>query len=58
MNIESATRKDDGGEEYNKIFNFLWKQGYDSQQIDDIINRRVNQEDLVPSHDGSEEFKG
>ena len=57
-NAFAPEQREDGGEEYNKIFNFLWKQGYDSQQIDDIINRRVNQEDLVPSHDGSEEFKG
>ena len=57
-NAFAPEQREDGGAEYNKIFNFLWKQGYDSQQIDDIINRRVNQEDLVPSHDGSEEFKG
>jgi|LUML01.1.fsa_nt_gb hypothetical protein len=57
-NAFAPEQREDGGEEYMKIFNFLWKQGYDSQQIDDIINRRVNQEDLVPSHDGSEEFKG
>ena len=55
---DSLQQREDGGEEYMKIFNFLWKQGFDSQQIDDIINRRVNQEDLVPSHDGSGEFKG
>ena len=53
-NAFAPEQREDGGEEYMKIFNFLWKQGYDSQQIDDIINRRVNQEDLVPSHDGSE----
>ena len=40
---------EDGGPEYNKIFNFLWEKGFDAQQIDDIINRRVNQEDIVPS---------
>jgi len=57
-NAFAPEQREDGGAEYNKIFNFLWKQGFDAQQIDDIINRRVNQEDLVPTHDGSEEFKG
>ena len=52
-------QREDGGAEYNKIFNFLWNQGFDSQQIDDIINRRVNQEDIVPSRKNLEEkFKG
>ena len=58
-NAFAPEQREDGGEEYMKIFNFLWKQGYDSQQIDDIINRRVNQEDLVPSRENLEEkFKG
>tara|TARA_R100000008_G_scaffold60353_1_gene37923 strand:- start:54 stop:515 length:462 start_codon:yes stop_codon:yes gene_type:complete len=52
-------QREDGGEEYMKIFNFLWDKGFDAQQIDDIINRRVNQEDLVPSRKNLEEkFKG
>ena len=41
----------EGGDdpEYMKIFNFLWNKGYDQQQIDDIISRKVKQEDIVPS---------
>jgi len=41
----------EGGDnpEYMKIFNFLWEKGYDQQQIDDIISRKVRQEDIVPS---------
>ena len=52
-------QREDGGEEYMKIFDFLWQKGFDSQQIDDIINRKVNQEDIVPSRKNLEEkFKG
>ena len=55
----ASQQREDGGEEYMKIFNFLWDKGFDAQQIDDIINRRVNQEDLVPSRENLEEkFKG
>jgi hypothetical protein len=42
-------QREDGGAERMKIFNFLWNQGFDQQQIDDIISRKVNQEDIVPS---------
>ena len=55
----ASQQREDGGEEYMKIFNFLWDKGFDAQQIDDIINRRVNQEDIVPSRKNLEEkFKG
>ncbi len=45
---ESQPRVEDGGSEYNRIFDFLWKQGYSQQQIDAIIRGEVNQEDIAP----------
>jgi hypothetical protein len=47
--LKPQPTEDKDNSEYMKIFNFLWNKGYDQQQIDDIINRRVNQEDIVPS---------
>ena len=58
-NAFAPEQREDGGAEYNKIFNFLWKQGFDAQQIDDIIKGRVNQEDVVPERKNlDEKFKG
>ena len=58
-NAFAPEQREDGGAEYNKIFNFLWKQGFDAQQIDDISKGRVNQEDVVPERKNlDEKFKG
>ena len=35
--------------EYEKMFNFLYEKGFDSDQIDQIHSGEVDQEDLVPS---------
>ena len=35
--------------EYNKIFNFFWEKGYDSDQIDAIIRGEVDPTEIVPS---------
>ena len=58
-NAFAPEQREDGGAEYNKIFNFLWKQGYDSQQIDAILSGEINQEDVVPERENlDEKFKG
>ena len=38
--------------EYNKLHKFFWHKGYDHDQINDIINKGVNPEDIVPSRTG------
>ena len=35
--------------EYNKIFNFFWEKGYDSDQIDAIMRGEVDPTEIVPS---------
>ena len=45
---ESQPKVEDGGSEYNRIFDFLWKQGYSQPQIDAIIRGEINQEDIAP----------
>ena len=34
---------------YMKLFNRLWEEGYGVDQIEDIINGKVNKDDIVPS---------
>ena len=45
---ESQPRVEDGGEEYNYMFDFLWKKGYSQPQIDAILSGEVDQDDIVP----------
>jgi hypothetical protein len=40
--------EEDGGAEYSKMFDFLWKKGYSQPQIDAILSGEVDQDDIVP----------
>ncbi len=56
-----APKQYEGGDdpEYMNKFNFLWKQGYDSQQIDAILSGQVDPTEIVPARKNlDEEFKG
>ena len=56
-----APKQYEGGDdpEYMKLFDFFWKKGYDQQQIDDIIDGKVDPTEIVPSRQNlDEEFKG
>ena len=46
-----APKQYEGGDdpEYMKLFNFFWEKGYDQQQIDDIIDGKVDPTQIVPS---------
>ena len=35
--------------EYSRIFNFYWEKGYDAEQIDDIMDGKVDPSEIVPS---------
>jgi len=47
-NEQTPIYEEDGGAEKNKMFDFLWKQGYSQPQISAILSGEVNQEDIVP----------
>ena len=57
-----APKQYEGGDdpEYMKLFNFFWEKGYDQQQIDDIIDGKVDPTEIVPSRTEnlSEPFTG
>ena len=57
-----APKQYEGGDdpEYMKLFDFFWKKGYDQQQIDDIIDGKVDPTEIVPSRTGdlTEPFTG
>ena len=56
-----APKQYEGGDdpEYMNKFNFFWKQGYDSQQIDAILSGQVDPTEIVPARKNlDEEFKG
>ena len=35
--------------EYSRMFNFYWEKGYDAEQIDDIMDGKVDPSEIVPS---------
>ena len=49
--MEQSQPRMEGGDdpEYMKLFNFFWEKGYDQQQIDDIIDGKVDPTEIVPS---------
>ena len=49
--MEQSQPRMEGGDdpEYMKLFNFFWEKGYDQQQIDDIIDGKVDPTQIVPS---------
>tara|TARA_Y100001951_G_scaffold58476_1_gene46467 strand:+ start:375 stop:710 length:336 start_codon:yes stop_codon:yes gene_type:complete len=56
-----APKQYEGGDdpEYMKLFNFFWEKGYTQQQIDDIINGKVDPTEIVPLRENLDErFKG
>ena len=56
-----APEQYEGGDdpEYMKLFNFFWEKGYTQQQIDDIINGKVDPTEIVPLRENLDErFKG
>tara|TARA_R110000803_G_scaffold88266_2_gene155264 strand:+ start:307 stop:828 length:522 start_codon:yes stop_codon:yes gene_type:complete len=48
-NAFAPERREDGGAEKVKMFNFLWKKGYSQPQISAILSGEIKQEDVVPA---------
>ena len=48
-NAFAPERREDGGAEKVKMFNFLWNKGYSEPQISAILSGEIKQEDVVPA---------
>ena len=48
-NAFAPERREDGGAEKVKMFNFLWNKGYSEPQISAILSGEIEQEDVVPA---------
>jgi|TARA_R110002073_G_scaffold175767_1_gene333259 hypothetical protein len=58
-NAFAPERREDGGAEYMKMFNFLWDKGYSQPQIDAILSGEIEQDKTVPARENlNEKFKG
>ena len=58
-NAFAPERREDGGAEYMKMFNFLWDKGYSQPQIDAILSGEIEQDKTVPARENlDEKFKG
>ena len=58
-NAFAPERREDGGAEYMKMFNFLWDKGYSQPQIDAILSVEIEQDKTVPARENlNEKFKG
>ena len=58
-NAFAPERREDGGAEKVKMFNFLWDKGYSQPQIDAILSVEIEQDKTVPARENlNEKFKG